>query len=389
MQNLISVLKKIAICAAAVVAVFLQTSQQPVLAKGQTEKNSGWLRAKLSYEFDSGFVGLSDDIIIFSSDKWKKSGGWYYYSEPVEIGQKIRFINGVQIPSAWSNKLIDKVFKIIVTVEAAEAAPGEIGWNKNSEAVFAKSFELWNSGYRHDEDIYVKQGKITVRINEYQLDKNGNLVKYVNNKVVTPGQTVSKIVEFELGGEKGGLVKLKPEKPVKTVYASNINVDGKTVDTGTVLTYEITVRNSTPDERTIIITDEVDSRLRIIDTVGGTLTSGSIGGKGGTIEWVADVSGGESVTVHFFAQLPDEIEEGGGMTVPNTAKANIFGRDVASNTVITSIGKVPGLKQLVTRVVARATGDASHLWVYVSISVFTVICLTVVLAIKKWKNKKI
>lgn len=389
MQNFMSVLKKIAICAAAVVAVFLQTSQQPVLAKGQTEENTGWLRAKLSYEFDSGVTGLSDDIIIFGSDKWKKTGDWYYYSDPVESGQKIRFIDGVKIPSSWTNNLIDKGFRIIVTVEAAEVAPGESGWNRYSETVFAQSFELWNNRYTHDEDIYVKQGKLTVSINEYQMDKNGKLVKYVNNKVVTPGQTVSKIVEFELNGEKGGLVKLKPEKPVKTVYASNINVDGKTVDAGTVLTYGITIRNPAPDERTITITDEVDSRLTIIDTVGGTLISGSIGGRGGTIEWVADVPGGESVTVHFLAQLPDEIEEGEGMTVPNTAIANIFGRDIASNTVITSIGKVSKLQQLVTRVTARATGDASHLWIYLSVFILTVICLTVVITIKKWKKKKI
>ena len=49
----------------------------------------------------------------------------------------------------------------------------------------------------------------------------------------------SKIVEFAVSGQKGALIKMNPEKPVKTVMANNIDVNGKTVDPGTVLTLSL------------------------------------------------------------------------------------------------------------------------------------------------------
>lgn len=356
-------LKKYVVYAAAVIAIIMQTSPLPVHAMSMSGANTAWLRAKITYKFNQGVTGLSDKIITFSSSKWKKDGDWYYYQDPVESGQKIRFIEGVQLPIDWDNDLISKYFKIIITVEAAEAAPGDSGWNKNGEAFFTKSFELWNNGYEHDESIYVKEGKINVSINEFQIDENGKEVKYENDKIVTPGQHISKIVEFVISGEKGENKRLKPEKPVKTVMASNINVDGETVEKGTVLTYGITVKNPAPDTRTITITDTVDNRLTVYDTVGGTMTSGSVGGKGGTIEWTVEVEGGGSCTVHFVAQMPEELNENEGMTIPNTANATILGKELTSNTVITSLGNVTKVQQLI----ARATGDDSKLPLFAGI----------------------
>ena len=376
---------------AVMAAILTQAIPMPVHASSLNimTPNRAWLRAKITYEYDDGLTGLSDSIITFSSDKWKKTDGWYYYSDPVNSGDKIRFIDGVSMPTEWTSEQSDLNFKIVLTVEASEVARGETGWDSNKEASYSQTFELWNSGYEHDEDIYVQKGKLTVTVKEYQLDKKGNEVDYKNDKVITPGQYVSKIVEFQIGGEKGALIKLVPEKPVKTVMANNIDVDGKTVDVGTVLTYGITVKNPAPDTRTITITDTLDDRLTLLDTCGGTLVSGSIGGQGGTIKWEVPVPAGESYTVNFVAKAPGSITEGDGMTIPNTATAEIVGKELESNTVITSLGEVSPIEEFIVRVTGRPTGDASNIALYIGImaSACAVITAAVVVAIKKRKKK--
>lgn len=351
-----------------------------------TTPNSAWLRAKIDYEYDEGLTGLTDDIIKFSSDKWKKSDGWYYYSDPVESGQKIRFIDGVSMPTDWTSEMSDLNFRIIVTVEASEVAKGETGWDANKEAAYSQTFELWNSGYEHEEDIYVKKGNITVTVNEYQLDDNGKEVPYHNDKVITPGQFVSKIVEFQVGGEKGALIQLNPEKPVKTVMANNIDVDGKTVDAGTTLTYGITVKNPAPDTRTITITDTLDDRLTLVDTCGGTLVTGAIGGQGGQIKWEVSVPGEGSYTVNFIAKTPEDVAEGEGMTIPNTATVETVGKTQQTNTVITSLGEVSPLDKIIAK--ARGTGDSSRLWLYVAALAAAAVVLIVVVAVNVIRLKK-
>lgn len=367
MGKLMMAVKKAVLCAAAVAAMLIQFFPQSVMAKGLFGSNEVWLRAKVSYEHDKGVEGLSDKILRFSSDKWKKKDGWYYYKVPVESGQRIRFIDGVQLPAEWDNDYIDKRFAIIVTVEAAEVPPGEEGWEDGTRADFSKSFDLWNTGYDHEEDVYIKEGKTQVSIHEYQLDKDGNEIPYENDKVVTPGQFVSKIVEFEVSGGNGATIQLKPEKPVKTVTANNIDVNGKTVEAGTVLTYGITVKNPSPEDSIITIIDEVDERLKILDTIEGTLVSGSLGGNGGTIEWSIDVPGGESYTVHFIAQTPDEVAEDDGIVIPNTAEATIVGKELRTNTVLVHLGKTSIVDTVIAYIDSRKTGDSSNIPVYAAI----------------------
>lgn len=371
---------------AVLAALVFQVCPMPVhAALNITTPNKAWLRAKLTYEYDRGLTGLDDSIITFSSDKWKKSGDWYYYSDPVDSGQKVRFIDGVSLPTDWTSEQSDLNFRIIVTVEASEVASGEDGWNENKEAAYSQTFELWNSGYEHEEDIYVKQGNLTVTVNEYQLDSKGREVAYENDKVVLPGQFVSKIVEFQVGGEKGALIKLNPEKPVKTVMANNIDVDGKTVDAGTTLTYGITVKNPAPDTRTITIRDTLDTRLTLIDTCAGTLVSGSLGGQGGTIEWEVTVPGEGTYTVNFIAQTPEILEEGEGMSIPNTAEADIVGQTLESNTVLTHLGEVSPLDKLIAQ--ARTTGDSSNVILYAVTIIMSAAALAVVFAAVRKKKK--
>ena len=386
MKDIMKSIRNIVFRLAVLAALVFQMVPAPVYGFNIITPNSAWLRSKITYEYDEGLDGLSDKMINFASEKWKKDGDWYYYSDPVESGQKVRFINGVQLPTEWTSEQSDLGFRIVITVEAPEVAKGEDGWDENKEASYSETFELWNNGYEHAEDIYVKEGDIKVTVNEYQLDDDGKEVPYENDKVITPGLHVSKIVEFAVSGQKGALIKMNPEKPVKTVMANNIDVNGKTVDPGTVLTYRITVKNTSPEMQRITITDTLDHRLTLLDTLGGTLVSGTIGGYGGTIEWYVDVPGNGSATVNFIARAPETVAEGDGMTIPNTATASIIGQEIDSNTVITSLGEVSPLDQIIT--IARSTGDASNLALMAGVLAAGIAVLAAVLvyAFRRRKN---
>ncbi len=313
-------------------------------------ENTAWIRAKLTWQYDAGVKGLDDSLLEFSNDGWTKTEDWYYYNIPVNPGDKVRLINGVRIPYEWDNDLINKKFRLIVTVEGSEAAPGDTGWNKNTKAVFSEDFTVWSQGYQTDEDVWVKEGGLAVRINEYQINDDGTVTDYVNDKVVVPGQFISKIVEIEIDGEKGANVKLIPEKPIKRVYVGNTEVDGKIVNPATALRYEITVKNPAPNTRTITVYDTVDSRLKVTDPRGASMEETEDGGT--ALTWSVQVEGYGSATVMFEAIGAEGISDKGEV-IPNNAEADIVGKRVKSNTVYVGLGPVSPLKMALT----RATGD--------------------------------
>lgn len=341
-----------------------------------TGDNTAWIRAKLTWEHDEGITGLDDSIIEFSNDGWTRTGDWFYYNMPVKPGDKVRLINGVKIPHEWDNTTADKKFRLIVTVEASEVAPGETGWDENTNAAFSEDFTVWSQGYKTDEDVWVKEGKLLVRINEYQLGEDGKLETYVNDKVVVPGQFVSKIVEIEVDGEKGANVKLVPEDPVKRVYVGSTEVDGKVVDSGTALTFEITVKNPSPDKKTITIYDTVDSRLTVTDTGGATM-------EGSKLTWKVDVEGKGEATVRFGAIFSDNVSEEKGEAIPNTAEADIVGKHLKSNTVVVGLGPVSALKMAVT----RATGDYGVFGLAAFGAAVILASAIVIMAIRRRRNR--
>lgn len=341
--------------------LFLLTPAVPVYAAGDTPvgENTGWVRARLDYEYDEGITGLDDSIIDFADGWEKKDDGWYYYKSSVKPGDKIRFITCVHVPAEWTEKLENKKFCIIATAELSEVAPKDSGWDANTEIHYKKTFDVWNMGYQHDEDVWIEEGRTTIKINEYQLDKDGKEIPYKNDKLITPGQPVSKIVELEIDGTMGANVKLKPEKPIKTVKCNGVDVDGKDVSYGSVLTYSILVKNPAPDERTITITDQVDTRLIILDTHGndaeweGVIIKEPVNGRGGTIKWEVTVPGHGSASVGFTAQAAEDVQD---ETIPNTADATIVGICMKSNTTLTGIGSPP----VIEKVIARATYDTAN-----------------------------
>lgn len=341
--------------------LFLLMPAVPVHAASDTPvgENTGWVRARLDYEYDEGITGLDDSIIDFADGWEKKDDGWYYYKSSVKPGDKVRFITCVHVPAEWTEKLENKKFCIIATAELSEVAPKDSGWDANTEIHYKKTFDVWNMGYQHDEDVWIEEGRTTIKINEYQLDKDGKEVPYKNDKLITPGQPVSKIVELEIDGTMGANVKLKPEKPVKTVRCNGVDVDGKDVDYGSVLTYSILVKNPAPDERTFTITDQVDTRLVILDTHGndaeweGVIVKEPVDGRGGTIKWEVTVPGYGSASVGFTAQAAEDVQD---ETIPNTADATIVGICMKSNTTLTGIGSPP----VIEKVIARATYDTAN-----------------------------
>lgn len=363
MRNVLNKVRQYLIIAFSFIMILCNTVAAPVYASDWLEPKGSdnvWLRAKITYEYDKGLTGLDDSIIGFHGDSWKKQGDWYYYSSPVEPNQTVTFFDTVSLPSSWNNSTAHLKFNIKVTVEASEVVPGEEGWDTNKEASYSKTFDVWNNGYAHDEDVYVKKGNITISLLEYQLDNSGREVEYKNDKVITPGQVVSKIVKFRVNGSKGGLFTIIPDKPVKTVMFGNVNVDGKKVPENSIVTYGIQVHNTAPDDREITIRDTVDGRLTITDTMGGTIVAGDV--NGGTIEWKVKVKAGGYETVHFAARTPELADDEDGMAIPNTATVTALGKEKSTNTVIIMIGKVSKLEQIFTYIQARRTGDPSHFW---------------------------
>lgn len=174
--------------------------------------DTAWLRAKIDYTYDDNITEVNDEALHFvEPEKWTKRGDWYYYSDQVKNGDKIRFFDSLQLPTSWKNNTADEKFDITVTVQAAEVLPGQTGWDSNQDASYSQTFSVWKNGYTAPKGYDIQEGKLSVALTEYQLDKNGKEVAYQNDKLVVPGQKVSKIVEFDIEGQKGGLFKL----PVK------------------------------------------------------------------------------------------------------------------------------------------------------------------------------
>ena len=180
----------------------------------ETQTTRIWIRAQISYESDGDLKGLSDEMITLSSD-WTKKDGWFYYGKPLESGQSVDLMKSVRIPTTWNNDDSGKTFNVVVKVEAAEAFPGDTGWNDGSAAVYSQSFDM-SAQTAKAQGLTAEQGNIRIRLEEFQ-ESGGKEQPYENNKVVVPGETVSKIVRITVEGEKSKLSPIEIIRgPVKT-----------------------------------------------------------------------------------------------------------------------------------------------------------------------------
>lgn len=120
------------------------------------------------------------------------------------------------------------------------------------------------------------------------------------------------------------------EELEKSVWNENGTKDlnGETVESGTVLMYRITVKNTGVEEKTFVVTDEIPE--------GCTFVSAKDGGtyEDGIVTWNLSLAGGESKTVSFLVQTTDKAE---GTSVQNIAGMTCDGKTLMSNRVKTYV----------------------------------------------------
>ena len=115
--------------------------------------------------------------------------------------------------------------------------------------------------------------------------------------------------------------------PVKDVFDAGdttTSIDGKVVQPGQEIVYKITYTNSTEDDVTATITDEIPAYTTFVSADNGGTESG------GTITWTADVAKGESITVSFTVKVDEETD---GAVLENEAKVNDGKNEYTTNEV--------------------------------------------------------
>lgn len=106
---------------------------------------------------------------------------------------------GSQHSNRMDQRHDEQKFRIIVQVEASECMDGNQGFVENEKSNYSESFEVWSVGYEKNTGLEISsEGNMKVEIHEYELNSDGKRVPYENDKVILPGQEISKIVEFEL-----------------------------------------------------------------------------------------------------------------------------------------------------------------------------------------------
>ena len=82
--------------------------------------NDAWIRIKADFDADDPRMALSYADLILASDKWKKCGDYYYYTEPVYTGKYVDFIKEVKIPATWNESTSEKSTRIHFTSDAVQ-----------------------------------------------------------------------------------------------------------------------------------------------------------------------------------------------------------------------------------------------------------------------------
>ena len=125
-----------------------------------------------------------------------------------------------------------------------------------------------------------------------------------------------------------------PTEPKKEVfkYGTTTNIDGKGVQPGQKLTYQITYKNTTGEERDVTITDKLPAHTSFV--------SADNGGKfaNGKITWTAKVVDGQTLKVTFTVKVDKNVN---GEILKNTATVNDGVNDFNTNTVKNPTPKVP------------------------------------------------
>lgn len=99
-----------------------------------------WIRVKIEYPClanqdviehlsEHHLTELSDDLITFAGDKWKKIGSYYYWTEAVKTGRQVPFTKTITFPTDWDNQVVASQFGICITAEAIQEKHFEPDFN--------------------------------------------------------------------------------------------------------------------------------------------------------------------------------------------------------------------------------------------------------------------
>ncbi len=127
-------------------------------------------------------------------------------------------------------------------------------------------------------------------------------------KVTKEGTTY--LNDFDLNIDNEYSVKSKPVKvhtptePKKDVFTSTgtTSIDGKAVQGGDVLRYEITYKNTTGVKQTVTITDKIPQYTTFVSAENGGVEAN------GVITWNQEVEDGQSLTVSFKVKVNDDVK---------------------------------------------------------------------------------
>ena len=169
-----------------------------------------YLRVRVEYGSQQEMAGLDRSCLVLSSDLWHLDGEYYYYEKPVHIGEEIEFMKEVRIPPSWQNPAAGSAFRIRVIAEAAEVLVRRMDQTGNGRAWFEKTRE--ESLMEADRAGYlIRTGQVRTVIHELEKTPEGEQ-HYQNDKMVLPGERVSKIVRISLEGSPSELFR-KPDPP--------------------------------------------------------------------------------------------------------------------------------------------------------------------------------
>lgn len=227
--------------------------------------NEAWIRTKVVFADDAPIV--DERFLTISSEKWKKCGEYYYYTETVPNNKTIEFFNKINIPAEWDNSYIGKTISFNVFAEAVQS--------KN----FTPDFESADPWF-------------------------GTVIEHrVRDGYITPSEQGNQ--QFEVVYQNGaeGLVKVGDD------FFSNWS----TLMPGDVVKDKVLIKNDYALPTTIYFSSESIDKNKLIDKLklriyseNGEIYNGLLSGKVDEIV-LAKLKKGEELEVFYELTVPSEL----------------------------------------------------------------------------------
>ena len=145
--------------------------------------------------------------------------------------------------------------------------------------------------------------------------------------------------QFETKWVSNYTVKDPVEKKVFDAKEPSVNVDGKSVNAGDTLIYEISYKNTSDEKTTVTVTDTIPAHTSYLN---GTADNGGVY-HNGVIIWTLDVEPGAVVSVTFKVK----VDQQAGVTIKNKAAVYEGKNSYTTNEVTNAVAKttIPSIPQ--------------------------------------------